>query len=69
MSVGDTFGEISFVKGLGASASVIAETDTEVYIVEGYFVKVLGDMCMLPAYSLIQEQLIAHRSRLHWQIL
>lgn len=38
---GETFGEISFLEGEGASASVIADGDVELYIIEGYFINVL----------------------------
>eukprot|EP01114_Cavostelium_apophysatum_P015009 TRINITY_DN4008_c0_g1_i4.p1 TRINITY_DN4008_c0_g1~~TRINITY_DN4008_c0_g1_i4.p1 ORF type:complete len:1425 (+),score=391.51 TRINITY_DN4008_c0_g1_i4:717-4991(+) len=42
MEEGQSFGEVSFLLSGGASASVIAESDqTEVYILEGYYINVL----------------------------
>ena len=33
---GEIFGEISFVQGGGATASVIADSNAEVYVIEGH---------------------------------
>lgn len=43
MNQGETFGEISFLKGKGANASVIAHTDegVELTIIEGYYINAL----------------------------
>lgn len=38
---GETFGEISFLSGKGATADVIADTEVEVTIIEGYFINAL----------------------------
>jgi signal-transduction protein with cAMP-binding, CBS, and nucleotidyltransferase domain len=45
MGPGQTFGEISFLLSGGATASVIADSDTvEVYILEGYFMNIVFSM-------------------------
>eukprot|EP01103_Thecamoeba_quadrilineata_P017398 TRINITY_DN6158_c0_g1_i1.p1 TRINITY_DN6158_c0_g1~~TRINITY_DN6158_c0_g1_i1.p1 ORF type:complete len:217 (+),score=58.14 TRINITY_DN6158_c0_g1_i1:29-679(+) len=40
----ETFGEFSVVEGCPACASVVAETDLEVHVVDGYFLRLLFDV-------------------------
>eukprot|EP01097_Dermamoeba_algensis_P002074 TRINITY_DN1830_c0_g1_i1.p1 TRINITY_DN1830_c0_g1~~TRINITY_DN1830_c0_g1_i1.p1 ORF type:complete len:103 (-),score=19.64 TRINITY_DN1830_c0_g1_i1:92-400(-) len=44
MSAGEIFGEISFLEGSGAAASVMVEEDVELSIIEGYYIKCLFEM-------------------------
>lgn len=44
MSEGDMFGEISFLQGGAASASVIAQTKVELSSVDAYSIKVLAEL-------------------------
>lgn len=44
MGASATFGEMSFLSGSPASATVSAETDVVVYIMEGYFVNILFNL-------------------------
>jgi len=39
----EIFGEISFLRKTGATASVVADTDVDVYVIEGYFLNILFD--------------------------
>lgn len=43
MHEGETFGEISFLQGKGATASVVADSETgvDLTIIEGYFINAL----------------------------
>jgi CRP-like cAMP-binding protein len=43
MGQGETFGDISFLRGKGASASILADSDdgVDVAIIEGYFINTL----------------------------
>ena len=42
MGVGSLFGEMSFLEGGGATASVITDSDTvEMYILEGHFINIV----------------------------
>lgn len=45
-TIGESFGEISFVNGSSASASVVADGEVEMFIIEGYFMNILFDMRM-----------------------
>ena len=44
MEVGEMFGDISFLCGGTATASVIAETETKVYVIEAEYLKRLFTM-------------------------
>lgn len=41
LKTGETFGEISFLSGQGATAHVLAHTEVELTIIEGYFINAL----------------------------
>ena len=44
MTAGDSFGEVSFIHGRRSPVSVIADLDTELFIIEGYFMNILFDL-------------------------
>jgi CRP-like cAMP-binding protein len=67
MEQGELFGEISFLRGVGASATVIADSETvDLTIIEGYFVKTLFgiDPSFAGRFYKYLAALLAHRIRL-----